>query len=432
MKRSNLKSFIHGSAASMIGVGLLGIMNYFIRRILYLNLSDIDYGFIYSAFALVMVIMVFLDLGLGQATSILLAKSFAENDAYKSKKIFTITFVVKLVLGLAVLLIVEVLAPYLTHYYFKYPGSCILLMLLFLLVPTQAIESSMLCVITAHKAFVTHNILLNFKAFITLTGVFFCVKAYGIESCITWFVAASVITAILAFGVVKRYGINLINLKEIKFTELKTMFSLSSWIAISTAAISIMYSMDTICLTWLKGLESVAMYQVALPIMQIAQSFFVFPIIFTPFVAEMWQKKDYAGIKHSCYLANFLMLLTLPVFIFAGIYFAPDIISILFDKKDIAAAPAVTILWCGMVFFSIASFNITALNSGGRQKNAAYMVLVCVFVNFALNIILIPQFDYIGAALATAVTYLIMALISIIILIFVFNKKMSLNNIQGT
>ena len=95
----------------------------------------------------------------------------------------------------------------------------------------------------------------------------------------------------------------------------------------------------------------------------------------------------------------------------------------LFNEKGIEAAPAVTILWCGMVFFSIASFNITALNSGGRQKNAAYIVLVCVFVNFVLNVILIPYFDYIGAALATATTYLIMAFASIIYTIFLKKGK---------
>ncbi len=423
MNRANLKSFLHGSTASMIGVGTLGIMNYFIRRILYLNLSDIDYGFIYSAFALVVVIMIFFDLGLAQATNILLSKSFVENDSQKSKKIFTLTFVVKILLASAVFIIIELLAPYLTRYYFKYPGSSILLMLLFLLVPVQAIESSLLCVIAARKAFITHNILMNIKAFITLTGVFFCAKAYGIESCIIWFVIASIIVAMLAFRVVKRYGITLLPFKTIKFDELKNIFSLSSWIAVSTAALSIMYAMDTICLTWLKGLESVAMYQVALPIMQIVQSFFVFPIIFTPFVAEMWQKKDYAGIKRSCFLANLLMLSTLPVLILTGIYFAPDIIRILFDAKDIAAAPAVTILWSGMVFFSIASFNLAALNSGGRQKSAAYMVSTCVIINFIINIMLIPQFDYIGAALATAITYFIMALASIISLMFVFKGK---------
>jgi O-antigen/teichoic acid export membrane protein len=425
MNKANLKSYLHSSAVSMIGVGILGIMNYFIRRTLALNLSEIDFGFFYSAFALVMLIMVFLDLGLWQSVIILMSKSFAEDDLQQAKKVFTLSFVVKILLALIIFVIMESLAPYLQRYYFKYPGSSILLMLIFLLIPAQALTSSFSCVLAARKAFITQHILTNIRTFLILGGVFFLTKSYGIKSSVICFVVASVIIAVLEFRIIQKYGITLLPLKTIKFDYLKSVFSLSSWIAISCAGISIMYYMDTICLTWLVGLKSVAMYNIALPIMQIAQSFFVFPVIFTPFVAEMWQKKDYTGIRRTCYIGSFLMLLTLPVFILVGVYFAPDIITILFDRKFIAVAPAVTILWGGMVFFSIASFNINALNSGGKQKRAAYMVAACVVINFILNVILIPKFSYIGAALATAITYVIMALASIIGLIIVFKKKVN-------
>lgn len=80
MNKRHLKSFLRGSVVSMIGVVSMGIMNYLIRRTLALNLSEIDYGFFYSAFALVMIVMVFLDLGLTQSTVILMSKSFAENN----------------------------------------------------------------------------------------------------------------------------------------------------------------------------------------------------------------------------------------------------------------------------------------------------------------------------------------------------------------
>ena len=423
MNKIQLKSFLHGSVASMIGVGTLGIMNYFIRRLLALNLSEIDFGFFYSAFSIVMIIMVFLDLGLSQSTTILMSKSFAENDMQKSKKLFTLTFIVKILLALIAFVIMESLAPYLQRYYFEYLGSSIVLMLIFLLIPAQALESSFLCVFSARKAFITQTILFNIRAFLIFVGVYFFIKSYGITSVAICFVMASTIIAIVSFRLIKNYGVTLLALKEIKFNDLKSVFSLSSWIAISTAGISIMYYMDTVCLTWLVDLKSVAMYNIALPIMQIAQGFFVFPAIFTPFVAEMWQKKDYPGIKRTCYIGSLLMLLTLPVFILTGIYFAPDVIRILFDEKYIAAAPAVTILWSGMVFFSIASFNINALNSGGSQKIVAYMVGLCVLINFILNVILIPQFNYTGAALATAITYVIMALISVVTLMIVFKTN---------
>lgn len=423
MNRASLKSFIHGSAASIIGAGLLGVMNYFIRRILALNLSETDYGFFYSALALVMILMVFLDLGLGQSAAILMSKSIARNDLQESKKIFTLAFITKVLFALIALAIMEFAAPYLARYYFKYPGSSGILMLIFLFVPVFVLESSFACVFAARKAFITQNIVINIKIFITLAGIFFCVKAFGIHACVLWFIAGSAVASVISFRLIRRYGITLLSVKTTSLDDLKNIFSLSSWIAVSTAGTFVMYYMDTICLTWLVDLKAVAMYNIALPIMQIAQSFFVFPVIFTPFVAEMWQRKDYTGIRRTCLIGSLLMLLTLPVFLLAGTYFASDIISILFDKKYIAAAPAVTILWCGMVFFSIASFNITTLNSGGKQKNAACMVLACAVVNLSLNIIMIPQFNYIGAALATAITYLIMAFVSIISLLLVFKEK---------
>ena len=96
----------------------------------------------------------------------------------------------------------------------------------------------------------------------------------------------------------------------------------------------------------------------------------------------------------------------------------------MFDKEFIEAAPAVTILWSGMVFFSIASFNINALNSGGKQKYVVYMASGCVIINFVLNVILIPKINYIRAALATAITYVIMAIGATLTLLYTVNKKL--------
>jgi O-antigen/teichoic acid export membrane protein len=422
----NLKTFIHGSAVSMAGVVTLGVMNYLIRRILSLNLSEIEYGFIYSAFGLVMLLMVFLDLGLGQSITVLMSKSFTANDMPQSNKIFTLTLLFKVLLAFTAFAVIEALSPFLARYYFKYPEGTLMLMVMMLLIPAVSLESTFLSVIGARKAFSTQQILANLKVFIIFAGIFLGAKKYGLNFSVICFVAGSIITGLLAWLVVKSYGITLLNLKTVELTDFKAVFSLSSWIAISTAAISIMYWMDTICLTGLEGLKSVAMYNIALPIMQIAQSFFVFPAIFTPFVSEMWHNKDYKGIRRTCIAGSFAMLMTLPVFLVAGLYFASDIISLLFAAKYKDAAPAVTILWCGMVFFSIASFNINALNSGFQQKKVAYMAIVCTVVNLVLNFILIPKFSYIGAALATAITYLILAFGAFITTCIVLNKKLKI------
>jgi O-antigen/teichoic acid export membrane protein len=416
MHKTHLKSFLHGSAVTMLGVGILGLVNYFIRRTLALNLSETDYGFFYSAYAVVMLIMVFLDAGLSQSSVIFMSKSFAENNIQDSREVFTLVFLSKLFMAVAFFLLIQAVIPQLSEHYFGYPGSFIMLSLIFLLIPCSALEITLLSVLGARKAFTTKQILLNLKAFIILAGILLFIGDFGLKACIISFILSALLISIINFLVIRNYGVTFISLAQIHHFSLKKIFSFSRWIALSSAGISIMYYMDTICLTWLIDLKSVAMYNIALPIMQIAQSFFVFPMVFTPFVSEMSHKKDYTAIRKSCYSADLLMLLTLPVFLLAGIYLAPDIITILFTAKYASAAPAVTILWCGMVFFSIASFNIRALNSGNQQKLAACLVILCVIINFVLNVIMIPKLDYFGAAGATAVSYFIMAAGSVICL----------------
>ena len=412
----------------MIGVGTTGIMNYLIRRRLALNLSETDYGFFYSAFALMLIVMVFLDFGLTQSTVILISKSFAQKNLEEAKRIFTLSFVSKATLAVAFLIILEISAPILAKYYFKYSGSYMMLMLIFLFIPGQALESALWAVASAKKAFGFQQFLINLRTFLVLCGVLLFTKNYGLEASILCFILPSIITIAVGLKIIKNYEITFLPLKNICLDNFKKIFSLSSFIAISTAGMSVMYYMDTVCLTWLVDLKSVAMYNIALPIMQILQVFFVFPMIFTPFVSEMWQKKDYKEIKYSCLYANLLMLFTLPLFLLTGIYFAEDIVKLLFDAKYSSAAPAVTILWCGMVFFSIANFNIRVLNSGGKTKNATVIIIICLLINFTLNVILIPRFNYKGAALATAITYMVLSLSSIVSLFIALSNKNKLTS----
>jgi O-antigen/teichoic acid export membrane protein len=424
MKINNhLKSFIHGSAVSMVGVGVLGILNYLIRKILSDSLTQQEFGFFYSVMAVVMMVMVFVDLGLGQAVVILIARSLAGNDKLDAGKVYTINLLIKLGLSLPVFLVMALFAPTLNQVFWEYPEGSVALYVLLLLIPFQAIQSAPMSVMIACKAFGIRNILDCVKAGLTLAGIVLLVRVYGLAG-VSWvFVLSGALTFFWGAHWVRRKNIHLQPLGNLHFSNVKTIFSLSSWIAISTAGISVMYYMDTVCLTWLKDLESVALYNIALPIMQIAQSFFVFPAVFTPYATEMWHHGDYRGLKRSCIMGNLLMLATLPFFIIAGHYGGAFIIRLLFSAEYEAAAPAVTILWCGMVFFAMAGFNMNVLNCSGRQRLAALMIIACIIVNFILNVIFIPGFDYVGAALATAITYLIMALCSIVILLVMLRKS---------
>jgi len=172
--------------------------------------------------------------------------------------------------------------------------------------------------------------------------------------------------------------------------------------------------MDTIMLTWLTNLKEVALYNIALPIMQIFQSLIIFPTVFIPIASTLWQQGNKKQIGE---LTNgFITLITFlcwGIFIFTMIL-GKDIITILFSTRYTDASTALVILCVGIAFFALSQFFIGTLNSIEKTKQSALIILVGLIINLTLNYILIPILGLNGAATATAISYFIVSIISYI------------------
>ena len=75
MSESRLKVFIRGSLFSILGIGLAGVLNYFVRREMALGLTVEEFGALYGMIAVVGIGLTFSDLGLGKAATVLVAES---------------------------------------------------------------------------------------------------------------------------------------------------------------------------------------------------------------------------------------------------------------------------------------------------------------------------------------------------------------------
>ena len=87
----------------------------------------------------------------------------------------------------------------------------------------------------------------------------------------------------------------------------------------------------------------------------------------------------------------------------------------MFSEKFIAAAPVMTVLWVGMIFFSIAGFNMAILNSAGRQKIVALTICVGCLTSVILNFVFIPFLGALGASIANLATYVFLAFVTSLI-----------------
>ena len=85
------------------------------------------------------------------------------------------------------------------------------------------------------------------------------------------------------------------------------------------------------------------------------------------------------------------------------------LITLLFGAQFTSAAPALTILSGGILFYCAGQFNLNLLNSANDQKNGMFLIVAAITADLLLNILLIPRYGFIGAAIAMAATYILTA-----------------------
>jgi len=74
-------------------------------------------------------------------------------------------------------------------------------------------------------------------------------------------------------------------------------------------------------------------------------------------------------------------------------------------------------------FNSISGPSALYLNMTGRQKLLNLILLGSLINNVVLNLLLIPEFGMVGAALATAISFVVSKLIASVVVLYLDNVK---------
>jgi len=411
-----LQTLMKGSAISFVAMLLLGITNYLIRRTLALNLSEIEYGFFYAAFSFCMLFLSYLDLGLGQSAVILMSKYCAKELYDKVNGIFSLIIILKILGGLLIAIPLVIVTPYLAVNYFKYPQGEGAFYFFCMLIPVTAVAGTINAAYDAKKDFLTKNIL-NVIQYIIIVILLLVFIRQGklVLAAFAFLVSPAIIFLAGMLNLSKVHSVKL-RIKGIYKNNFKETFHLSKWVALSVAGLSTMSHMDTQMLVWYKGLDSVALYNIALPIMQIMNSFMFLPQVFMPIAADLWHSGDHDELKRICSIfintagiAGGLIVITL-------ICTRDVLIIYLFDEKYLGAQYALIILCTGVGVFVVAQFLMNTLNATGKQKQVSVNILIGVAVNIAANAVLIPIWGISGAAIATCLSYLVISILSFLLL----------------
>lgn len=182
-----------------------------------------------------------------------------------------------------------------------------------------------------------------------------------------------------------------------------------SWPLLFTGVLyNAFYWADSLLLGYFSTVEIVGFYSAAITIMSIfgiAPDLFMqmfFPLI--SFKFSQGKKELIAQITRQ--VAKWIYLLNILVFIL--IFLFPDFfLRILFGDEFIGAAVTLRLLSIGALFSSTLGMSTNLLSVMGKTKIVLGDFIVFTALNLILNIILIPDFGMIGAAVTTIITQFI-------------------------
>lgn len=167
----------------------------------------------------------------------------------------------------------------------------------------------------------------------------------------------------------------------------------------------LMNKSDVLMLAPLAGMEAVGFYGAAMRVTFVQ----LFPMIalstvLTPRISAAIAAGQHMKLKRMMRLGIGAALLVSVPASAALIFFAAPIMSFIYGTDFQPGAPVLAVLSAGQIAAAISAITSSFLIVSGLQMRFAYLTMIALGVNLALNFALIPLYGGLGAAIATSVS----------------------------
>lgn len=203
-----------------------------------------------------------------------------------------------------------------------------------------------------------------------------------------------------------------LNFKKIFAFELKNkeksiknqVLSYSSMVILIHFMHLILNKIDRVMLGIFSTSEVVGVYNTAASV-TILLTFFLSSsnMIFSPIISELYSKNK-LNMLQSLYstITKWLIILTVPIMI--NIYFFSEIIMGFFGEEYLIGASTLFILGLGQLINTAVGANGYIMNMCGFEKLLLINDIFMAIINIILNVVMIPKYGMLGAAIATAIS----------------------------
>jgi len=137
-----------------------------------------------------------------------------------------------------------------------------------------------------------------------------------------------------------------------------------------------------------------------------------FKLLYTPMSARLFARNDRAGINALYWqTATWIALFSFPVFV-VTFSLAEPLTVMLFGERYANSALILTLLSLGNYFNAALGFNAYTLRVYGRVKYIVAIDVISAVANLGANLLLIPRYGALGAAVGTTLTMILLNLLN--------------------
>lgn len=178
---------------------------------------------------------------------------------------------------------------------------------------------------------------------------------------------------------------------------------------IVTMVLSILLTrMDTLMLAHFRTSDEVGVYNAAYPLanslLMVISSFGYLYLPLTSRLDSEGEREEVTNIYQIT--TKWIYVFTFPAFL-AFTVFPGDVLSIFFGSKYASGGAALAVLSIGFFTSAAAGRNRTTLAALGHTTVILWVDVLTLALNFVLNVVLIPRYGFVGAAVASSAAYVV-------------------------
>jgi len=226
----------------------------------------------------------------------------------------------------------------------------------------------------------------------------------------SWIMASLLFNMILSFALVYFWSKKYLKLSwRFDFSYWKNFLKESYPIGIMSVVVFIYFKMDTILLSMLKSNVEVGIYNVAYKVLENITFFpamivgLIFPIIAETIFVDKARFRDISNKTFKVFV-----LLVVPLVI-GAVFLSGGVVNLIGGAGFFESASVLRILIFALAAIFFGNFFNAILIAGNLQKKLMYILAFAAIFNVLANLIFIPYFSYLAAAVVSVATEIFVA-----------------------